>query len=73
MSANIQNKIINYVNYLLEACHETMPDTESRVPLSIQSIGQLESKVLIFLFENICNSELTGLKIENLLCLNQLI
>jgi hypothetical protein len=61
MAENIQNKTINCINYLLQACHESKSVIDYKVPLNIQSINQLNSKVLIFLFENICNSELTGI------------
>jgi hypothetical protein len=54
-------RIINLANELLSMCHF---DTQSRfhcsLPKKITKFSQLNSDLFVFLYENICGSELVG-------------
>ena len=68
---DIKSNIIKLANELLQICHNEHDDTarsrsagatlSQTVPKQISSISQLKSNAFVFIYENICNTELIGI------------
>jgi len=62
MSTNdFKIKILNQANDLLNLCH-TIGLSKEKVPKTIKSLNELKSNIFIFIYENICNTELIDKK-----------
>jgi hypothetical protein len=70
----LKSNIIKLTNDLLQICYDELTTNESRnndktwhkrdklnnLPRQISSIEQLNSHIFVFIFENVCNTELIG-------------